>query len=442
LGWQYTSPLGSQQLLRNIKNDNRFQGSTMNNSLLKSSVNNFVDEFTASKQSELFETIRQLRFSGQLVLTGLMGQKWIFHLHLGHLIYATGGTHPVKRWHRNLTTYMPQIDSEPSTWQDELAGIAAENFNICWQYQLLCAWVEQQKIAREQAVRTIWSTLVEVLFDVTQAKGVTYELKQEQLLSAKLVLIDAQQAIAETDRQWQVWKAAKFAQYSLNKAPTVKNSDQLQQSTSAHIYQTLSQLLNGQQTLRDLTVQMKRDALTVTRSFLPYIQSGLVELVHIPDLPSPVFHAPMPAELHTPLIACVDDSPMICEVMKQIVTASGYRFVGINDPLRAIGALLALKPDLIFLDLMMPHTNGYELCEKLRKLAVFRSTPILILTGNDGIIDRVRAKMVGSTDFLSKAAVDAERVMGAVCKHLRHCTFPKMATERFLLPASESQKAA
>jgi chemotaxis family two-component system response regulator PixG len=414
----------------------------MNTSLLKSSVNNFVDEFTASKQTELFETIKQIRFSGQLVLTGLMGQKWIFHLHLGHIVYATGGTHPVKRWHRNLSVQMPQIDSDPSAWQNELAALAVENFNICWQYQLLCSWVEQQKIAREQAVRTIWSTIVEILFDVTQAKGVTYELKQEQLLSAKLVLIDAQQAIAEADRQWQIWKGAKFDQYSLNKAPTVKNIDQLQQNTSAHIYQTLSQLLDGQQTLRDLTVQMKRDALTVTRSFLPYIQSGLVELANVPDLPSPVVRAAVPAEFHSPLIACVDDSPMICEVMKQIVTASGYRFVGINDPLRAIAALLALKPDLIFLDLMMPHTNGYELCEKLRKLTVFRSTPILILTGNDGIVDRVRAKMVGSTDFLSKAAVDAERVMGAVCKHLKHCTFPKIAADRLLLTAGEAKKAA
>ena len=423
----------------------------MNISLPKSSVNNlFIDEFTEPKQTELFETIKQIRFSGQLVLTGLMGQKWIFHLHLGHIIYATGGAHPVKRWHRNLTTQMPQIDSDPAAWQDSMAKISAENFNICWQYQLLCTWVEQQKITREQAVRTIWSTIVETLFDVTQAKGVTYELKQEQLLSAKLILIDAQQAISEADRQWQAWKAAKFAQYSPNKAPAIKHPEQLQQSTSAHIYQTLSQLLDGQQSLRDLTVQMKRDLLTVTRSFLPYIQSGLVELVNIPDLPLPVqnFHALMPAEaqlsrtIQAPLIACVDDSPMICEVMKQIVTASGYRFVGINDPLRAIGALLALKPDLIFLDLMMPHTNGYELCEKLRKLEVFRSTPILILTGNDGLIDRVRAKMVGSTDFLSKAAVDAEKVNGAICKNLKHCTFPKMATERLLLSAGESKKAA
>lgn len=412
----------------------------MNTSFFQNSVNTFISEFTASEQSEFFETLKQLRFSGQLVLTGLKGQKWIFHLYLGHLVYATGGIHPVRRWNRNIAVYLPPTFSEVSTSHDELAGIVAENFNICWQYQLLHTWVTQQKITREQAIKIVWATVVEVLFDVTQAMGITYELKQEQLLSASLVLIDAQQAIAESERQWIAWKNAKLSRYSLNKAPTIKNFDQLQQNISAPIYQTLSQLIDGQQTLRDLAWQMKRDVLTVTRSFLPYIQSGLVELANIPDLPAPVFQAGITDAFHTPLIACVDDSPTICAVMKDIITASGYRFSGLNDPLKAPGVLLALKPDLIFLDLMMPHTNGYELCDKLRRLDAFRNTPIVILTGNDGVIDRVRAKIVGSTDFLSKAKVDAEVVLNVVAKHLKHCTFTKMPTHKLL--ASESKKAA
>jgi two-component system, chemotaxis family, response regulator PixG len=412
----------------------------MNTSFFTNSVNTFINEFTASEQSELFETLKQLRFSGQLVLTGLKGQKWIFHLYLGHLVYATGGIHPVKRWNRNLAAYLPQISSEVAALHDELAGISAENFNICWQYQLLHSWVTQQKITREQAIKVVWVTVVEMLFDTTQAMGITYELKQEQLLNGNLVLIDAQQAIAEAERQWLTWNNAKLARYSPNKAPTIKNLDQLQQSVSAPIYQTLSQLIDGHQTLRDLSIQMKRDVLTVTRSFLPYIQSGLLELSHVPDLPAPVFQAAINPAFHTPLIACVDDSPTICAVMKEIITASGYRFAGLNDPLRAVGMLLGLKPDLIFLDLMMPHTNGYELCEKLRRLEAFRGTPIVILTGNDGVIDRVRAKIVGSTDFLSKAKVDPELVLGTVAKHLKHCTFTKMPTQKLL--ASGTNKAA
>ncbi len=386
-------------------------------------------EFTSSKQAELFETLKHLQFNGQLVLTGLKARKWVFHFYRGHIMYATGGIHPVRRWKRNLEAHIPQFSFDISEQQKELAGMSAEDSKFCWQYQLLCSWVEQPKITREQATRVIWSTVVEVLFDVTQAREVTCELKQDSSLSAGLVLIDAQQAVAEVERQWLAWQAAKLTNCSPNQAPAIKQPEQLQQSISAHIYQTLSQLLDGQQTLRDLAVQRKQDVVIIIRSLLSYVQLGLVELVNLPDLPAPVVSASVPEAPEKPLIACVDDSPLICQAMEKIVSAAGYRFVGVNDPLRAIGVLLAMKPDVIFLDLMMPNTNGYELCEKLRKLSAFRTTPILILTGNDGIVDRVRAKMVGSSDFLSKAKVDTKTVLGAIRKHLRHCTLTKIVKE-------------
>ena len=66
----------------------------------------------------------------------------------------------------------------------------------------------------------------------------------------------------------------------------------------------------------------------------------------------------------------------------------------------------------------MPNINGYEICGKLRKLSIFQNTPIIILTGNDGIIDRVRAKLVGASDFIGKP-VDAETLLTVIGKHLK-----------------------
>jgi chemotaxis family two-component system response regulator PixG len=104
--------------------------------------------------------------------------------------------------------------------------------------------------------------------------------------------------------------------------------------------------------------------------------------------------------------------------MEKIITDAGYDFVGINDPLRAIAILLARKPDLIFLDLVMPNANGYEICGQLRKLAFFKHTPIVILTGNDGIVDRMRAKMVGSSDFIGKP-INSLVVLDTIRKQLK-----------------------
>jgi chemotaxis family two-component system response regulator PixG len=306
--------------------------------------------------------------------------------------------------------------------QSDLAMIPTEAFKTCWQYQLLNLWVAQQKITPEQVANLIRAVIIEVLFDIAQAMRATYYIKEDNTLSTQLALVDVHEAIAEVEQLWQVWHNDVVADYSPNNAPIIKQPENLRERTSVQIYQTLTKLLDGQHTLRDLGRLMKRDVLQVTRSLLPYIQLGVVELITIPDLPVPVSppisETPAtPAAARSSLVVCVDDSPLVCQTMESLLTAAGYRFVSVQDGLRAIAIILAHKPDVIFLDLIMPHTNGYEICSKLRQLSLFRNTPILILTGNDGIVDRVRAKLVGASDFLNKP-VDAGIVLSVIRKHL------------------------
>ncbi len=370
-----------------------------------------------------FTVLKQEQFSGKVLLKGPQEQNWLFYLFLGRILYATGGIHPVRRWRRNLTVHCPQVDLEQLNSSFDPADYSAEAFKICWEYQILHLWVEQQKISREQAAKVVVSVVAEVLFDVTQAMQVTYQFKPENLSLARLVLIDSEQLNAEVDRLWTTWCEAKIADRSPNRAPVIKQPERLQQKTSASLYQVLTTLLDGKSTLQDLAVKMKRDLVSVTQSLLPYIQAGLVELIDIPDLTAPPI-APIPGKPPTPpvnpqgpIIACVHNSPLICQGMERILTDAGYQFVAIQDSLRAIATLLIRKPDLIFLDLVMPNTNGYEICTQLRKVSTFRNTPIIILTGNDGIIDRVRAKLVRASGFLSKP-IDAETVLEAVRQHL------------------------
>ncbi len=384
-------------------------------------TNVFANEITALKQA---------RFSGQMLLKGPLEQEWTFYLYLGRILYTTGGVHSVRRWQRNLATYCPQI----AVHQLNLpTGFSSSDRS--WEYQLLCFWVKQQQISRDQAVQLIRAAVTEVLFDITQVTQVMYQVKPDpKALSSQLVLVDAEQALAEAQQVWQTWQTARLAGLLPNRAPIIKRPEELQQQTSASTYQTLAALLNGQRTLRELALQMKRKVVEVTCSLLPYIQVGVVELIDIPDLPAPipptsteVLSAAHPGGFsiqvtsQAPLVACVDDSPLVCQTMEQLLTEAGYRFVGVQDSLRAIATLVSRKPDLIFLDLVMPNTNGYEICSQLRKVSAFRSVPIVILTGNDGIVDRVRAKVAGSSDFLSKP-LDAETLLTVLNRHL-----PKMA---------------
>lgn len=376
----------------------------------------------ASQISQFFTNLKRIQFNGKVELITPQGQRWFFYLHLGWLMYATGGTHPVRRWRRNLAKACPSIFSNSSTLKVELPATEPGNFTTCWEENLLSLWVAQQKITREQAAEATQAILAEVLFELLQAKSLTCQVKPDQLLSTQLILIDAEAVIAQVQPLIQAWKTAKLNDYSPNKTPKIKQSEQLEKSVSPSVYQALSHLLNGQYTLHDLAVQMKRDIVQVTRPLLPYIQSGWVELIGISDLQSPVKTSVLKSTTRTtkePLIACVDDSPLVCQTMINLLTSCGYQTFSITDDLRAIATLLAKKPDLIFLDLVMPNTNGYEICTQLRKLSVFRNTPIIILTGNDGIVDQVRARLVGASDFLSKP-IEPETVLNVINKHLQH----------------------
>jgi chemotaxis family two-component system response regulator PixG len=225
----------------------------------------------------------------------------------------------------------------------------------------------------------------------------------------------------------QAWQAAKLADRSPNLVPVIKSPTELKQRTPSNVYQTLSKLLDGQQSLRDLGNRLNRNVLEITQSLLPYIQGGLISLVKLPDAKSPLAIQPPKASQKTkpkgPLIACVDDSLSVCQAMEKMLSKAGYQVVSTQDALRALALLMARKPDLIFLDLVMPNTNGYELCSNLRRLPAFRNTPIIILTGNDGVIDRIRAKMVGASAFLSKP-VKINVVLDLIKKQLSETIYP------------------
>jgi two-component system, chemotaxis family, response regulator PixG len=373
---------------------------------------------------QFLRDLKQLQFSGQLTWAATTELQWVFHLFKGSLMYATGGMHPMRRWRRNLALYCPRLPTHRLGWQADLASVGADASPIDWQYTLLNLWVTKQRITPEQATNIVFSTLVEVMFDVEQAANPDRQIKHDQLLlAAQVGFAQVEEVIGKAQWRWQAWQEAKLAAYSPHQAPIVRQPEPLREHCSAPIYQMLMQRLNGQHTLYDLAVQMQRDVVEVTTSLLPFIQLGWVELMTVTDLPALIYPRrigkptlPATASSKT-LIACVDDSVSVRNTMETLLTSAGYQFLGLESPIRAISVLLARKPDFIFLDLVMPEANGYEVCEQLRKLTCFRSTPIVILTGNDGYSNRLRANFVKASGFLSKP-LNAETVLSEIRKHL------------------------
>jgi len=375
-------------------------------------LNNSLDEL---------KTCTQLQYSGKLDITSAKGHKWTLYYRLGRIVWATGGTHPLRRWHRQMAQYCPEIDVDKI--QLRIEDISIEY----WDYRLLAIFYKKQSINREQIKAIVENTIAELLFDVTQQTtfaAVSCTRNQQIILEAPISVTYADISLKLMDDSWKAWLEAGLANISPDLAPKLQKPEQLQQQVSPSVYKNFLTLMNGKYTLRDLAVKMKQSLLPVVRSLQPYILKEMIALVEVPDLPlrvTEVKHHPVatkPIVETGPLIACVDDSPQICQMLERILIPNGLRLIKIQDAVQALPIIIQHKPDLIFLDLIMPIANGYEICSQLRRISAFANTPVIILTGSDGLIDRVRAKVVGSTDFLTKP-IAADKVMSVVHKYLQ-----------------------
>lgn len=116
-------------------------------------------------------------------------------------------------------------------------------------------------------------------------------------------------------------------------------------------------------------------------------------------------------------VACIDDSPTVLNAIQKFLADQSLSVVAINDPLKALMQIVRSKPDLILLDITMPNLDGYELCSLLRRHPRYKRTPIVMVTGNTGLIDRARAKLVRSSGYLTKPFTQSD-LLKMVFKHL------------------------
>lgn len=427
-----------------------------------------TNNLATDKLSDRIQSYSQRQFTGRLDIQG--ATTWSLYFCLGRLVWATGGVHPHRRWNRLLTQYCSQLPSNG-------VRLRERELSRYWEYEVLTVLVRRQKIAGEQAVAAIKSAVAEILLDIIQhqeKRPLTFTVDREDVLDASLTLINPAQALQESQQVWEIWCKAGLGNLSPNFAPVLKQPEELQKLASPRVYQTLVKVIDGKHSLRDLSIFIKQDLLLLVRSLLPYIRKKIIGLVEITDLPKqavspitattstspqqtsreeasipptappgpPVSSAkPLssppgpPVSSRRPLVAYVDDSVLDCQIMEDILNKANYGFLSIKDSMQALPLLLQHKPDAIFLDLVMPVANGYEICAQIRRISSFKNTPIIILTGNDGIVDRVRAKMLGATDFLAKPVV-SQKVLSALHKHLNSSSLSESAPQLLNYQAS------
>ena len=101
-------------------------------------------------------------------------------------------------------------------------------------------------------------------------------------------------------------------------------------------------------------------------------------------------------------VMVVDDSNTIRRTVETILSKIGCTVVTAVDGYDALAKIADSKPDLIFIDIMMPRLDGYQTCALVKNNPSFKTTPIIMLSSKDGLFDKAKGRIVGSDQYLTK----------------------------------------
>jgi two-component system, chemotaxis family, response regulator PixG len=392
------------------------------------------------------KNIKANSFSGNLVVRIEPSLSWTFSFRLGRVGWVSGGVDLLDCWQRHLALAQLEI---PLNKLADINNPVEKPLDS----HTLASLLTDELIDRQKCADLVTGMTVECLFDIIQfsqhsGNRLFYKAIETGAgnteLNLVLPVLEIEPILTKSIQTWQEWSKLELGVYAPSLFPIIaKSSEEISKVLDgSDLYHTVL-AIDGNRSIRRLAANNRQSVADFTTTLLPLFRSGFIGLLPQPKsktakpahpvASSDTISSPLGARSsqstgssaslaslqtkQTPLIACIDDSLLIYQSLERILSANGFRHYGVQDPLKIMPSLIRNKPDFIFLDLLMPITNGYEVCEQIRKTPSLKHIPVIILTGKDGLIDRMRSKMVGANGFLGKP-VEAESVLQMIEKYL------------------------
>lgn len=372
----------------------------------------------------------------------------------------------LERHLRRISHQIPTLTSEVRVQlrlmfepDSQIQSIEHHNHSIlASDYQAICWLFSQRYLQSTQAAILLQELVREVIESFLLIKQGTYEFRDPPQKMPRIGRLDVEKVMEKCQERLHAWQSF----YPQLTSPYQRPYMWIQNGTSPKklptIQQNLTYWMKGF-SLRHLAVIMNQDEVQLARNLYPYILNGTI-LLHEPDPPfdklpktfkelSPdpnqktqlvnkklvdTAVAPRKTEnlatkerlpqISVPprenvqelipskntnsesqkvyKIVSVDDSPTVLKEISRFLEDENFSVVTISDPLKAVMSIIRYRPDLILLDLNMEGIDGYELCRIIRNNSMFKNTPIIMVTGNKGIVDKVRARLVGASGYLTK----------------------------------------
>src|SRR3989344_267821 len=125
---------------------------------------------------------------------------------------------------------------------------------------------------------------------------------------------------------------------------------------------------------------------------------------------------------HSPTIIAIDDDPSYHELYRHMLEPKGFKLLSALKPADGLAMVRKNKPDFIILDVMMPEQSGfrdgYGVLEEIRRDAVTKDIPVLMISALDDDTDTKHGRDMGATDYLPKQQMTSETLLKKIKKFL------------------------
>jgi twitching motility two-component system response regulator PilG len=348
---------------------------------------------TSDQDGSLYKVLQKLilnQASGKLTIYHPQDPavRWRLYLGNGRIHYAGSEIGQKERLQYLLRRYVPQKSFN-------LQQIPADD------YQYLCQLWKAGEFSFQEIRSILAKFTQEALVQTLSLRQSLCQFENTVGLEHLLLYLNLKSIMTPVEQQLKQWLKLRGEIVSPFQRPILTQNDRLAEVISpfwgsdvlsADKIQILQGLLQQHLCFYELGDRLKMNTLNVALMLHPLIQTQAIQL----------HPYPLPQSDDRPIIACIDDSPAIQRIVTFTLENSGFRVVNIREPFKALTTLLHNKPDLILMDITMPEIDGYQLCGLCNKSAALKGIPIIMLTGRTGIIDRVKAKVVGAVDYISK----------------------------------------
>jgi len=101
-------------------------------------------------------------------------------------------------------------------------------------------------------------------------------------------------------------------------------------------------------------------------------------------------------------VLVIDDSKTIRRSAETLLSKAGYQVITATDGFDALAKIADSRPEIIFVDIMMPRLDGYQTCALIKNNSEFKATPVVMLSSKDGLFDKAKGRIVGSDRYITK----------------------------------------